>query len=127
MAPNTVSDGGSLHVEQEGGMRIFCWVYEPNGVFDPSAKKVCYGKKPKYTFFGAWLGSDFVRTWLDVDVEFIEFTNDTKFVGGLLKLQEVIGVIDVRNPFNIFYVDDEMARLIRQELRKLRRFDMLDL
>jgi hypothetical protein len=61
-------------------------------------------KKELYRFLDVFLTEEFTRTFRRFDPKDLVLTGETKFVGGLLDMQEVWQVVSLKDEFNPFYV-----------------------
>lgn len=61
-------------------------------------------KRKLYRFLDVFLTEEFIRTFRRFDPKDLVLTGETKFVGGLLDMQEVWQVVYLKDEFNPFYV-----------------------
>lgn len=75
----------------------------------------------RYKFMGVFLTEAFIRTYRRVTLEDLVISGETKFVGGLLDMQEVHQVVDLKDEFNPFYVTQSVKEALVVMLQKLPR------
>ena len=72
-------------------------------------------KTPLYKFMKTFLTDAFVETYRDLKVEDLVVTADVKYVGGPLDMQEVYGVVNIKEAYRVFYV----THVVKEGLHKL--------